>query len=168
MIFVGKGFRHGLLVVDVLDRRQNELGLLVVDSNRNLLKGLLFAVVQREIFGEIRVGDGFKAEICHGHDDVGQFQRQQIHVPLSRLADLVVGQPKRFDLILGQLVRDDAGHFLHAQRFRRLITGVSSHDFMIAVDDQRHQKAEFPDAGRHVLDGLVILARVPGIRMNIA
>ena len=40
--------------------------------------------------------------------------------------------------------------------------------FMIAVNDQRHQKAEFPDAGRHVLDGRVILARVPCIRMNVA
>ncbi len=168
MIFVGKGFRHGLLVVDVLDRRQNELGLLVVDGDGNLLEGLLFAVVQREILGEIRVGDGFKAEIRHGHHDVRQFQRQQIHVPLSRLTDLVVGQPKRPDLILSQFVRDDAGHFLHAQRFRRLIAGMPGHDLMIVVDDQWYQKAEFPDAGLHVLDGLVVFARVPGIRMNVA
>ena len=75
MIFVGKGFRHGLLVVDVLDRRQNELGLFVVNGDGNLLEGLLFAVVQREILGEIRVEDGFKTEIRHGHHDVGQFQR---------------------------------------------------------------------------------------------
>ena len=45
---------------------------------------------------------------------------------------------------------------------------MSGHDLMIAVDNQRHQKTEFPDAGRHVLDGLVVLAQIPGIRVNVA
>ena len=45
---------------------------------------------------------------------------------------------------------------------------VISISLFIVILHQRHQKTEFPDAGRHVLDSIVVLARIPGIRMNIA
>lgn len=41
------------------------------------------------------------------------------------------------------------------------------HDFMVGIDDQRHEKAEFPDAGGDALDRLVVLARVARVGMDV-
>ena len=53
MILIGEGFRHGLVVVDVLYGGQDQLGLLIVDGNGNLLEGLFLAIVQGERFHPI-------------------------------------------------------------------------------------------------------------------
>ncbi|MPN06483.1 hypothetical protein SDC9_153739 [bioreactor metagenome] len=86
---------------------------------------------------------------------------------MRHLADLVVGQPERADLILGQLVSDHAGDFFHAKRLRGLVPGVAADDLMVPVDHQRHQEAELPDAGRDALHGFVVFARVAGIRVDV-
>ena len=90
MVLVGERLGDGVVVVHILDRREDQLRLLVVNGEGNLLEGLLFARVEGKVFREILVGNNLKAEVGHGHLDVSQFQRQHVHVPRGQFADLVV------------------------------------------------------------------------------
>ena len=155
------------MVVHILDRREDQLRLLVVNGEGDLLEGFLFARVEGKVFREILVGNDLKAEVGHGHLDVSQFQRQQVHVPRGQFADLVVRKTEGFDLRIAQFVGDDAGHFFQAERLRCPVSGMPGHNFMVGINDQRHEKAEFPDAGGDALNRLVVFARVARVGMDV-
>ena len=44
---------------------------------------------------------------------------------------------------------------------------MPGHNFMVGINDQRHEKAEFPDAGGDTLDRLVVFARVARVGMDV-
>lgn len=69
MILVPECFRHGLLAVNVFDRRQKQLRLLIVNGQADLLKRFFLSGVQREVVGEILVRDCLEAEVGHGQHD---------------------------------------------------------------------------------------------------
>jgi hypothetical protein len=151
----------------VRDCRVQQRRLLVVQRKGDLLERFLFTGVERKILAKLLVADGFKAKAGHIHGDVGQFEREQLRIPLGHLRDFVVSQPKRLDLILGQLVRDDAGDSLESQLFGVLEAGMPGDDHAILGDDQRHQEAEALDAGSHGVHRAVVLARVALVRINL-
>ena len=44
---------------------------------------------------------------------------------------------------------------------------MPGHNFMVGINDQRHEKAEFPDAGGDTLERLVVFARVARVGMDL-
>ena len=77
---------------------------------------------------------------------LGQFERQQVEVPLGERGRLVVGDAVGLDL-LGRQVRGDVDrHLLQAQLLRRLPARVADDDHAVGVDDDRLAEAELPDA----------------------
>ena len=153
--------------VDVVNAGHDKLRLLVMQSQADLLVGLFLAGIQCKFLAKFLLGNALKTEHRHILRNVRQFQRKQVNVPLCQLADLIVRQPEGFDLILGQLVGNDAGNRGKAKPARSLITGMPGNDLMFGGNHQRDKKTVLPDAGRHRIHRIVIFSRIVFVRVYL-
>lgn len=96
-----------------------------------------------------------------------QFGRQQAHVPLRPLGDLVVGDPVRPHLLGGQVGGRVDGHLFEPELLGRLVAGVADDDDAVGVHDNRLAEAELADGGGDRLDRLVVETRVARVGADV-
>lgn len=109
-----------------------------------------------------------KTESAHVYSGkVADFELQHVLVPCGGLSDLVISQPKRFDLFLGEVVRTDAWNLVHSELLRRLPARMSADDHVILVDHDRNLESKFLNGLGHLSDGGVVLPWVVLIRFQV-
>ena len=105
----------------------------------------------------------FEVESEFGHVNVRyllQFTGQQLEIPGRKLGRFIISQSECFDLFVGQIVRDYAGHFVHACCLCRLESRVAGNNNIVFVDHDRDLESEFTDGSSDLLHRVIILARV--------
>ena len=170
-VLIGHPFRHGL--VDGLRRvavvgRLLDLELLqeLVVLLVSFLPAVIEPILAVEKRGAVHPFDHFivedaKAERGHVEiRDIEELQTEQIRVPLSELAGLVVRQAERVHLFRSQVVRDHAGNRPELQLLRGLVASMASDDHAVPVDHDRNLEPELLYTGSDVVDSAVILPRI--------
>ena len=131
--------------VHEIERRDLDFGLLRLDVEN--LGAQLEAVEQQLVL--------FQREI-----NPGQLGFQLLEIPVAVLAGLVIDKAEQVDLLLGQLISDDARHGLDAHLPASPDPRMPADDDVIHVHDNGEQEAETLDAVLHLFDGEVVVARV--------
>jgi hypothetical protein len=134
------GLVGGLLVVAVAG------GLVVTQQARNLL-----------------VVEARQRQIEVGQLQVFEFERQQRLIPLRPGSGSVGQQTEGLDLRIRQLVGQDDRHRRQPKLARRLEAQMAIDQFAGALGHHRNPKSELGDDRGHLLHGVVVLARIPGV-----
>lgn len=97
----------------------------------------------------------------------GQFFFEDGEIPTGEFACFVIREAIGFHLLVGQVFSHDHRHLFQPQLFCGLVACVSGNDYAVAVDYNRLLPAELLDAGRHRVNGTIVVARVSVIRPDI-
>ena len=93
-----------------------------------------------------------EVEVDVEHRQLAELELQEIEVPAGAERDLVVGDPQRPLLRLGEVRQRDRRHLGHAERLRRQQPAVPGDDRALGVDQDRIGEAELADRGGDLLD----------------
>lgn len=109
----------------------------------------------------------FKSKLLHiDFRQPGQFFFEHGKIPTGELTSLVVREPIRFYLFVGQIFGNDDGNFFAFELLRGLIARVSGDDYAVAVDNDRLLPAEFFDGRGHGINRAVVIARIVVVRLD--
>ena len=89
---------------------------------------------------------------------------QRAEVPLRQLSGLVIRKPEGSDLLIREIVRDNARDLLHAEALCAFDSGVPAYHDAILIDDHRDLEAEVFYARGDGLDRSVVVSRVVLVR----
>ena len=162
---------RGLLGFKLLDELLVLFRLLIrIDVHPTLIVEPVLCLL---LFRDLRPGDRQPARIKRkqGHVqilDLHHLRADHSRVPLRKLSDLIVCQPKCPDLFFRQIISDHTGHRLHPQLLCCLVSGMAADDLSVLLDDHRHLEAELLDAVGHIVHGLVVLPRVSAVWMQFS
>ena len=90
----------------------------------------------------------------------GEFLLELLEIPIAVFAGLVVHQTEQVDLLVGQLVRYDAGDSLNTHLTAGAHTSVAGNDSVVHVHNNREQETEPLDAVLDLFNRKVIVTRV--------
>ncbi len=102
-------------------------------------------------------------EVELGQLQVFEFQRQQGVIPTRPGRRTVGEQAECLDLGIGQFIGQHHGNRAQAQSARRLEPEMTIDNLPAAPGDHRNPETEFGDDDGHLLDSVIVLARIAGV-----
>ena len=111
-------------------------------------------------FAVVEAGQG---EIIVGGLQFLQFEAQQILVPIRPGGGTVHQQAQRLDLSLGQIIGQDHRDFGEAEFAGGLDPQMAVDDQPAGKSDDRNTEPELDNGRAHLIDGMIVLARIAGI-----